>query len=109
VQYRVGPGDAVAYGEPEVEPGTPRAIQASPGVIGSPVLTDWYDDNASIDNINEEDLDTDHDDALLLQAVDDIIGPTAAPGFATHVLDTGGGDQLFMISVEEPSLVTHAV
>jgi hypothetical protein len=37
-------------------------------------LTDGYDNNTPIDNINEEDLDADHDDAPLhLRAVDDII------------------------------------
>jgi hypothetical protein len=55
-------------------------------------------------------LDANHDDAPLhLRAVDDIIEPAVTLGFAAHVLDTDGGDQLFMISAEEPSSVAQAV
>jgi hypothetical protein len=76
------------------------------GVIDAPASPTGDYGEPVFDVPDEESLDADHDDApLQLQAVSDIIGAAATPGYAARPLGTGGGDQLFMISAEELSSV----
>jgi hypothetical protein len=106
VHYWAWPSGAVTAEEAEMEPHTPQVILASPGVIDAPVSPAGDYGKPVFDVPNEESLDADHDDApLRLQAVSDIIGAAATPGYAARPLGTSGGDQLFMINAEEPSSV----